>query len=211
MRLNLSRWRAQKRQADMNEHARPLTLSERADELEEQMMHDLSERIATRSTLFYLGDGKVQMDFGDKLLAANPGSIFSWAPTRGCRNAGPADADRFLQGAVCHHQPFAAERDARAQGRAPREGGACLPTARHRRRELHPLRPRLLGRADDRALCRRGSGMGGAHASGVALLPRSVGRLRISGNVSSSCSATTTNPSRISSPNTSARGTTSGT
>ena len=41
---------------------RPLTVSERADELEEQMMHELSERIATRSTLFYLGDGKVQMD-----------------------------------------------------------------------------------------------------------------------------------------------------
>ena len=60
----------------MNEHARPLTLSERADELEEQMMHDLSERIATRSTLFYLGDGKVQMDVGDKLLAANPGKRF---------------------------------------------------------------------------------------------------------------------------------------
>ena len=33
----------------MNEHARPLTLSERADQLEEQMMHDLSERIATKS------------------------------------------------------------------------------------------------------------------------------------------------------------------
>ncbi len=60
----------------MNEHARPLTLSERADELEEQMMRDLSERIATRSTLFYLGDGKVQMDIGDKLLAANPGKHF---------------------------------------------------------------------------------------------------------------------------------------
>ena len=60
----------------MNEHARPLTVSERADELEEKMMHELSERIATRSTLFYLGDGKVQMDPGDKLLAANPGKHF---------------------------------------------------------------------------------------------------------------------------------------
>ncbi len=60
----------------MNEHAKPLTLSERADELEERMMHDLGERIATRSTLFYLGDGKVQMDVGDKLMAANPGKHF---------------------------------------------------------------------------------------------------------------------------------------
>ena len=38
--------------------------------------------------------------------------------------------------------------------------------------ELHPLRPRLLGRADDRALCRRGGELGGAHAPGAALLPR---------------------------------------
>ena len=52
------------------------TLSERADELEEKMMHDLSERIATRSTLFYLGDGKVEMAQGQALLAANPGRHF---------------------------------------------------------------------------------------------------------------------------------------
>jgi hypothetical protein len=60
----------------MIEHAKPLTLSERADELEEEMMHALSERIATRSTLFYLGDGKVTMDSGEALLAANPGKHF---------------------------------------------------------------------------------------------------------------------------------------
>ena len=60
----------------MIEHAKPLTLSERADELEEEMMHALSERIATKSTLFYLGDGKVTMDSGEALLAANPGKHF---------------------------------------------------------------------------------------------------------------------------------------
>jgi hypothetical protein len=60
----------------MNEFAKPLTLSERADELEEQMMHELSERIATKSTLFYLADGKVAMDSGEKLLAVNPGKHF---------------------------------------------------------------------------------------------------------------------------------------
>ena len=60
----------------MNEHARPMTLSERADELEEQMMHQLSERIATRSTLFYLGDGKREMADPEALLAANPGKHF---------------------------------------------------------------------------------------------------------------------------------------
>ena len=32
----------------MNEHANPQTLSARADELEEKMMHQLGERIATK-------------------------------------------------------------------------------------------------------------------------------------------------------------------
>jgi hypothetical protein len=64
------------RKKDMNEHAKPVTLSERADELEEKMMHELSERIATKSTLFYLGEGKVEMAQGQALLAANPGKHF---------------------------------------------------------------------------------------------------------------------------------------
>src|SRR5215472_16980357 len=51
----------------MNEHATPLTLSERADQLEEQMMHELGERIATRSTLFNIADGKVEMPNGPAL------------------------------------------------------------------------------------------------------------------------------------------------
>jgi hypothetical protein len=46
----------------MNEHARPLTLSERADELEEAMMHALTERIITKSALFNLADGKVEIE-----------------------------------------------------------------------------------------------------------------------------------------------------
>jgi hypothetical protein len=60
----------------MNEHAKPLTLSERADELEEAMMHELGARIATKSTLFYLAEGKVEMADGQALLAANPGKHF---------------------------------------------------------------------------------------------------------------------------------------
>jgi hypothetical protein len=60
----------------MNEQRTNLTLSERADELEEQRMHELSERIATKSTLFYLGDGKVEMAQGQARLAANPGKHF---------------------------------------------------------------------------------------------------------------------------------------
>ena len=45
----------------MNELAKPPTLSERADELEEQMMHELGERIAVKSTLFNIADGKVDV------------------------------------------------------------------------------------------------------------------------------------------------------
>src|SRR6201993_5040023 len=60
----------------MNEHAAPLSLSERADQLEEQMMHELGERIATKSTLFNIADGKVEMDSGPALKAANPDKYF---------------------------------------------------------------------------------------------------------------------------------------
>ena len=82
----------------MNEHAKPLTLSERADELEEQMMHELNESIATKSVLFGMADGKVEMANGQELMAEEPGQVFPHgrrpAPAE---DAGQADADRFLQ------------------------------------------------------------------------------------------------------------------
>ena len=45
-------------------HSHEMTLSERADELEEQMMHELNEKIATKSVLFGLADGKVELENG---------------------------------------------------------------------------------------------------------------------------------------------------
>jgi hypothetical protein len=54
---------------------RPMTVSERADELEEQMMHDL-ERIVSKSTLFYLADGELKQDSSAELMAKNPGKHF---------------------------------------------------------------------------------------------------------------------------------------
>src|ERR1700732_3531227 len=60
----------------MNEHAKPPTLSERANEREEQMMHELGERIAVKSTLFLMADGKVEMQSGPALRAANPDKYF---------------------------------------------------------------------------------------------------------------------------------------
>src|SRR6201999_485340 len=45
---------------------------DRADALEEHMMHEL-EHIVTRSVLFGLADGKVGMESGPSLMAKNPG------------------------------------------------------------------------------------------------------------------------------------------
>ncbi len=60
--------------------ARPLSPSEQADELEEQMMHELNakiaDKIATRSVLFNMADGKVEIESGPALLAQNPGKHF---------------------------------------------------------------------------------------------------------------------------------------
>ena len=59
----------------MNEHAHPKSISERADELEEEKMHEM-ERILSRSTFSYLTEGRREMDVGADLLARNPGKHF---------------------------------------------------------------------------------------------------------------------------------------
>ena len=63
----------------MGPHAaasRPLTLSEQADELEERMMEELNDKIATKSVLFTLADGQTDMVSGAQLMAQNPGKHF---------------------------------------------------------------------------------------------------------------------------------------
>jgi hypothetical protein len=63
----------------MGPHAaasRPLTLSEQADELEERMMEELNDKIATKSVLFTLADGQTDMVSGAQLMAENPGKHF---------------------------------------------------------------------------------------------------------------------------------------
>jgi hypothetical protein len=62
--------------------AQPMTLSERADELEEQMLNELNERIATRSVLFGMADGKVAIENGAKMLEENPGKYFLMGPDK---------------------------------------------------------------------------------------------------------------------------------
>src|ERR1700750_1007582 len=54
----------------MGPHAaasRPLTLSEQADELEERMMEELNDKIATKSALFAMADGSLDYVGGAEL------------------------------------------------------------------------------------------------------------------------------------------------
>jgi hypothetical protein len=60
----------------MQHQVTAMTLSERADELEEQMMNELNERIATKSVLFNMADGKVETESGAALMAKHPGKHF---------------------------------------------------------------------------------------------------------------------------------------
>jgi len=60
----------------MNEHVHAPTLSERADELEEKMMNDLAERIATKSVLFGMADGKVEIQNSFDFKKNNPDKFF---------------------------------------------------------------------------------------------------------------------------------------
>jgi hypothetical protein len=53
-----------------------MTMSEQADELEERMMHELTDKIATKSVLFTLADGEIGMVGGAALQAKNPGKHF---------------------------------------------------------------------------------------------------------------------------------------
>ncbi len=62
----------------MNEHAHPLSVSERADELEEEKMHEM-ERIITKSTIAHLMDGEVKMDTSPEMkspVLERPGQHF---------------------------------------------------------------------------------------------------------------------------------------
>ena len=63
----------------MNQHTNPQSISQKADELEEHMMHDL-ERVMTKSTLHYLADGEVKMDTSAGMWAKHPGAVFNMGP-----------------------------------------------------------------------------------------------------------------------------------
>ncbi len=56
-----------------------MSLSERADHLEEQMMHEL-ETVITKSVFCHLTDGKVEIEGGATLQAKYPGKYFNMGP-----------------------------------------------------------------------------------------------------------------------------------
>ena len=60
----------------MNEHVQTMTLSEHADAVEEKMMNELAARIATKSVLFGMADGKIEMINGMEFKKANPDKYF---------------------------------------------------------------------------------------------------------------------------------------
>jgi hypothetical protein len=148
--LNPSRRRAQKGEA-MNQHTRPQSISEQADHLEEEMMHEL-ERVVSKSTLHYLADGEVKMDTSAAAWAKNPKAIFNMGPDPRLppMPAKPTLIDYFKCRFAQHAHLLQSATHALKNGCNEKVILACL---------LHdiavvsfnPLRPRLLGRADDRA------------------------------------------------------------
>src|SRR5580700_5078440 len=60
----------------MNEHVHSPTLSERADEIEEKMMNELAERVASKSVLFGMADGKIELMNGVEFKKNNPDKYF---------------------------------------------------------------------------------------------------------------------------------------
>jgi len=131
----------------MNDHLKPMTLSERADALEEHMMHEL-EHIVSKSALFHLADGHVKNDEGGALMARNPGKylLMKEDPRLPSMPDRPTLMDyfRFRFASTSHLLQSATHGQ---EGRPEREGHHGLPPARHRGREFHPMRSWLLGRA----------------------------------------------------------------
>jgi hypothetical protein len=126
-------------EVEMNDRAQATTLSERADALEEHIMHEL-EHIVTKSVLFNLADGKVTTDDGGVLMARNPGKylLMKEDPRLPKMPAKPTLIDYFKM-PVRVDLTFATERSARQEGRPRREGHYGLPPARHRGREFHQV------------------------------------------------------------------------
>ena len=158
-----------------------MTLIQKADALEAKMSREL-DYIVIKSRLYSMADG----DMGPApnaaaIMAKNPNArvLMGDDPRLPAMPEKPTLMDffkyRFGPPCIC----------CKARGTRSRAGCrekmvlACLLHDISTDR-VHPRRPRLLGRAAGRALCRRRSHLGDPRAPGAALLSRRVGRLRIS-------------------------------
>jgi hypothetical protein len=101
----------------MHEHPHSLSMSERADRLEEEKMHEM-ERIITRSTLAHLMDGNVKMDTSVEMRARHPGKFFLMGddPRLPPMPEKPT-VGRLFPSSLRFHSASAAKRDSCAQRR----------------------------------------------------------------------------------------------
>ena len=104
-----------------------MTLSEKADAIEEHMMHEL-DKIVTKSVFSNLTDGHVDMEGGAALQKKYPGKYFNMgAGPPAAADAGEADLARLLQEPARIDQPSAAKRRARLKnGHNEKVVLACL-------------------------------------------------------------------------------------
>ena len=74
-----------------------MTLSERADALEEHMMHEL-DKIVTKSVFSHMTDGHVDMEGGAALMKEVSGQVLQHGPgPTAASDAGEADPDGLFQ------------------------------------------------------------------------------------------------------------------
>ena len=154
---------------------------QRADALEQQMSDEL-DYIVIKSRLYSLAEADMSpAPNAGALMAKNPKArvLMGDDPRLPAMPEKPTLVDffRYRFGPATHVLQSA--RHAVNAG-LPERWCSPPPVARHLDNGLDPRRPRLLGRAAGRALCRRGGDLGDPRPSGAALLSRRIGRLRVS-------------------------------
>ena len=167
-------------------------------------LHDGRSSTRTAGGLIIDGEAQVVAAPPDATIRRGAGSLFG--------PQGPADnrkmaalapmSDKptlleFFEKRFAPGQPRAAERHPRAEDRHERGDHPRVPAAR-RRAQPGEGRPRLVGRADDRALRAREGELGDPLSPGAALLSRFGQRLRVPGALHRGSSARTTCRSRTS-------------
>ena len=123
--------------------------------------------------------GRWQGRYGKRRFANGeaPGKpMLMGADPRLPQDAGKAHANGLLVAVLPHRTSPAGATHALKAGNESHPG---LPVARRRCRKFHPLRPRLLGRANDRAFMSMRKSVGRARAPGAAVFPDDLSAMNI--------------------------------